>query len=158
MSNRDSEIQKELRQSSPFSSPAQEAFVGLMKTASRLQRKIAELLDPYDITPQQYNVLRILRGAGTALPTMEIGERMIEETPGITRLLDRLELKRLVTRTRCPEDRRQVLCSITPDGLALLKKLDQPVIEFDTAALIGLDESQLEHLILLLDTIRRNNP
>lgn len=153
-----SEIQKELQQSQPFSTAAQEALVGLMRTASRLQRKLTELLEPYDITSQQYNVLRILRGAGTAMPTMEIGERMIEETPGITRLLDRLELKRLVTRTRCPEDRRQVLCSITADGLALLGKLDQPVIDFDNLVLAGLTEEQIDQLILLLDTVRRENP
>ncbi|HSN86827.1 MAG TPA: MarR family transcriptional regulator, partial [Thermoanaerobaculia bacterium] len=88
-----------------------------MRTTDLVRRAIARLLEPYDMTPQQYNVLRILRGAGEeGIPTLEISDRMIEQAPGITRLLDRLEAKKLVRRQRCPEDRRQVLCWLTPEG------------------------------------------
>jgi DNA-binding MarR family transcriptional regulator len=80
----------------------------------RLRRSLAEVVQPRGITLQQYNVLRILRGAGLGgLPTLEIGARMIEEAPGITRLLDRLERKALAERRRCPRDGRRVLCRIT---------------------------------------------
>jgi DNA-binding MarR family transcriptional regulator len=117
-------------------------------------RRTADLLLPYGLTPQQYNVLRILRGAGAAgLPTLEIAERMIQRAPGITRLLDRLEAKRLVTRKRCPEDRRQVLCYIAPAGLALLARLDGPINE-DDGMLNILSPADLHKLIGFLDRIR----
>jgi len=99
-------------------------------------------------------VLRILRGAvPEGLPTLDIVERMIEPSPAITRLLDKLESKRIVRRTRRPEDRRQVLCSVTPAGLDLLAKLDQPM---DLAAKdsIKLARDDLETLIRLLDQVR----
>ncbi len=101
-----SRLQEEIKQTKPFRSVSQEAMIGLFRTTDMLRRRASTLLDPEGITPQQYNVLRILRGAGTeGLPTLEIASRMIEQAPGITRLLDRLETKRLVSRERCPEDR-----------------------------------------------------
>jgi DNA-binding MarR family transcriptional regulator len=149
-----SRVQQEIKQRRPFPSPAQEAVVGLFRTADRLRRRVARVLEPEGVTPQQYNVLRILRGAGAeGLPTLEIAERMIEQTPGITRLLDRLERKRLVSRERCPADRRQVTCRITPGGLALLGRLDGPVDEADRR-LLGLKPAELQKLIGLLDRVR----
>jgi DNA-binding MarR family transcriptional regulator len=113
------------------------------------------MLEPEGITNQQYNVLRILRGAGSGgLPTLEIVTRMIEEAPGITRLLDRLERKHLVTRERCPEDRRQVTCRITEAGLALLARLDRAADSADTAMLGTLTPAELKRLIGLLDRVR----
>ena len=107
------------------------------------------------ITLQQYNVLRILRGAGErGLPTLEIAERMIEQTPGITRLVDRLEAKELVARERCPTDRRQVFCRITGQGLALLQALEQPLRESEEEALSALSPDQLRQLVTLLDLTR----
>src|SRR3954469_19439406 len=118
-------IQHELKQTRPFASKGEEAGVALMRTADLLRRHVAVVLAPFDITEQQYNVLRILRGAGEkGLPTLDIAERMIEETPGITRLIDRLESKKLVARKRCATDRRQVFCLITRPGLDLLARLD----------------------------------
>src|SRR4029453_18362861 len=109
-----SRIQHEIKQSRPFRSKGQEAAIALMRTADLVRRTIAGIVGPYDLTPQQYNVLRILRGAGQAgLPTLEIPERMVEQAPGITRLLDRLEKKTWVERERSQEDRRQVICRIT---------------------------------------------
>src|SRR6202165_2131340 len=98
-----------------FRSREQQATLGLLRTADAVKRSLAQVIEPYGITPQQYNVLRILRGAGEeGLPTLSIGERMIEQTPGVTRLLDRLEAKGLVARCRGESDRRQVFCRLTP--------------------------------------------
>src|SRR5690606_289566 len=88
------------------------------------------VLEPTGLSQEQYNVLRILRGAGeSGLPTLEVSSRMIEQAPAITRLMDKLEAKKFVRRVRCKEDRRQVLCFITPSGLELLQKLDHPINE-----------------------------
>jgi DNA-binding MarR family transcriptional regulator len=107
------------------------------------------------VTGQQFNVLRILRGAAPdPLPVLEIGERMIEETPGITRLLDRLEAKSLVTRARCLKDRRQVHCRITPEGLDLLKQLDGPVSAAEEAVMKPIGRAGQQQLIDLLDQLR----
>jgi DNA-binding MarR family transcriptional regulator len=129
--------------------------VALMRTAELVKRSVSIVIDAQGITPQQYNVLRILRGAGgDGLPTLEIAERMVEQTPGITRLLDRLEGKKLVRRERCPTDRRQVTCRITKEGLELLAGLDRPVREAEQAALSALTPKQLQQLIALLDRTR----
>jgi DNA-binding MarR family transcriptional regulator len=146
---------EEIRQTKPFESPAQEAILGLYRTADLLQRRFAELVEPHGISLQQYNVLRILRGAGKeGTPTLEIADRMIEKTPGITRLLDKLEGKRLVRRERCPGDRRQVLCWITERGLELLADLDQPLAGAGANAMQPLTSTELRSLISLLETIR----
>jgi len=150
-----SRIQQEIKQKRPFGSKAQEATIGLMRTADLVRRAVGHIVEPCGITPQQYNVLRILRGAGeNGLPTLEIAERMIEETPGITRLIDRLETKRLVSRKRCKEDRRRVWCRITPEGLALLDKLDGPIRDADSLALGSLTSKELTQLVSLLDRAR----
>lgn len=154
---RESQIQREIKQRRPFQSRAQEATVGLLRTADMVRREIARIVEPHGITIQQFNVLRILRGAGEAgLPTLEIAERMVEETPGITRLMDRLERKKLVRRKRCATDRRQVLCFITPDGLALLRGLDQPVAGGDLSALAALGAAEIDGLIRSLDAVRQS--
>ena len=130
----------------------QTASVSLMRTADMIRRAVSAVIEPRGITVQQYNVLRILRGAGPkGLPTLEIAQRMIEQTPGITRLIDRLETKKLVLRKRCPTDRRQVFCLITKDGLALLERLDVPVREAEEQALAALSERQLQQLLSLLE-------
>jgi DNA-binding MarR family transcriptional regulator len=150
-----SSIQKELKQSKPFASRAQEAAVALLRTADLIRRNVGAVVEVHDITPQQYNVLRILRGAGEkGLPTLEIVERLIEETPGITRLIDRLEAKKLVSRERCLTDRRQVFCRITKDGLKLLTKLDAPLNNAEEEALGTLKKRELDELIALLDRAR----
>ncbi|MBK5296243.1 MAG: MarR family transcriptional regulator [Vicinamibacteria bacterium] len=148
-------LQRELRQARPFESPAQEAALGLVRTADRLRRHFSSFVEPHGITVQQFNVLRILRGAGPeALPTLEIAERMVEQTPGVTRLLDRLEAKQLIARARCPNDRRQVLCRITPVGLALLAGLDEPIRRAHQQALGVLPVAAQRQLIGLLDRVR----
>lgn len=150
-----SALQQELRQRRPFESPGHEAIVGLLRTADLVRRQAAALIEPHGITLQQFNVLRILRGAGDAgLPTLEVAERMIEQTPGVTRLLDRLETKELVRRQRCPRDRRQHLCWITAKGLALLEKLDAVTSRAHEESLKGLRQKERVAFIRLLDAIR----
>jgi DNA-binding MarR family transcriptional regulator len=148
-------IRDDIRQTRPFPSPAQEALVALLRTADVIGRFVDTVVEESGLTGQQYNVLRILRGAGEAgLPTLDIAERMIEETPGITRLIDRLEAKELVTRERCATDRRQVFCRIAPAGLALLAALDAPVKDVAGHALGGLKRAEVAQLIDLLDRTR----
>jgi DNA-binding MarR family transcriptional regulator len=141
-----------------FRSREQQATVGLLRAADALKRSLAQVIEPHGITPQQYNVLRILRGAGPdGLPTLTIGERMIEQTPGVTRLVDRLERKGLVARKPCPTDRRRVFCRITDKGLELLKDLDEPVNRWDARAVAVLAPTDLDALISLLDRVRSVN-
>jgi DNA-binding MarR family transcriptional regulator len=141
-----------------FRSREQEATLGLLRTAEAVKRSLAQVIEPHGVTPQQYNVLRILRGAGSdGIPTLTIGERMIEQTPGVTRLVDRLERKGLVARTPCPKDRRRVFCRITAKGLDLLKELDDPVSRWDSQAVSVLPPSELDTLVDLLDRVRASN-
>lgn len=148
-------IQQEIRQNKPFHSRKEEAAVALLRTTDLLRRMIAGVVELQGITAQQYNVLRILRGAGEhGLPTLDIAGRMIEQTPGITRLIDRLETKDLVSRERCPTDRRQVFCRITKSGLRLLGSLDGPIREAEERALSGMAERELTSFISLLDRTR----
>lgn len=133
----------------------QQAFGAMLLTADAMRRALGQVLEPHGLTSQQYNVLRILRGARPdSLPTMEIAARMLEQTPGITRLLDRLETKGLVSRERRTDDRRQVLCSITPLGLELLAGLDEPVDRADEALLGVLKDAELRTLLGYLERIR----
>jgi DNA-binding MarR family transcriptional regulator len=148
-------IEHEIKQQRPFPSHRQSAVVGLLRTADVVGRFVDSVIERHGITGQQYNVLRILRGAGErGLPTLEIAERMIQATPGITRLIDRLEAKELVTRERCTTDRRQVFCCITRAGLDLLKQLDAPVDAAGEAALDALSHADIKQLTQLLDRAR----
>jgi len=150
-----SQLQREIRQGKPFRSRGQEVVVALLRTADLVRRTVGRALEPHDITIQQYNVLRILRGAGEqGLPTLEIADRMIEQAPGVTRLLDRLEVKGLVRRQRCAQDRRQVLCWLTPAGLELVERLDEPVDSADAQAVAMLTPEEQERLLRMLDAIR----
>ena len=149
-------IREELKQKKPFARKSEEAVVSLLRTAELVRRLIDSVIEAEGgITGQQYNVLRILRGAGEkGLPTLDIVDRLVEETPGITRLIDRLEAKDLVTRERCKTDRRQVFCRITRAGLTLLDKLDEPLADAQDAALGTLKKKDLAQLLELLDRTR----
>lgn len=150
-----SKLQQEIKQGRPFQSSEQEAAVALLRTSDQLRRELAAVIEPQGITLQQYNVLRILRGAGeSGLPTLEIAFRMIEQTPGITRLLDRLEKKHLVRRERCVEDRRQVLCWITAEGLKIVNGLDGEVDAADTFMISRLKKAEVSTLLALLEKLR----
>ena len=146
-----------IRQTTPFHSMSQEALLGLIRAADDAKRCISDVVEGAGITLQQYNVLRILRGAGDGgLPTLAIGERMIERTPGVTRLIDRMEKKGLVARKRCTEDRRRVWCRITDGGLALIAPLDEPVRALDDTLFEILGVPELVQLVDYLDRVRAN--
>ena len=148
-------IRDEIQQTKPFESAAEAAVVTLLGTADRVRTVLCRVTDAHDISLQQYNVLRILRGAGPkGLPTLDITARMIEHSPGITRLLDRLEARSLVRRLRCPDDRRQVLCHATEKARRLLADLDGPVADAGRRSLAPLDAPRTADLIRLLDTVR----
>lgn len=134
---------------------AQEVVTAVLRTADVLRRRVAAAVARHGITSQQYNVLRILRGAHPgSLPTLEVAARMIEQTPGVTRLLDRLEAMKLVHRERGVEDRRLVECRITSAGLALLAELDAPIDAVNRAAVRSLDATERRSLVQLLALMR----
>lgn len=153
--HRPTRVHEEIGQARPFRSRSQEAVVGAMRTADDLRRHFGKVVEERGLTLQQYNVLRILRGArGQPLPTLEIGSRLIERTPGVTRLLDRLEDKGFVRRERSDTDRRQVNCFITDAGLELLGELDGPMDRADEVIAGELDGEELRTLVELLDRTR----
>ena len=151
----ESGIQQEISQKRPFHSVRAEVAVSILRTAALIERHFAQVVAQSGITVQQYNVLRILRGAGEeGLPTLVIRDRMIHEAPGITRLLDKLETAGLARRERCSPDRRQVFCYITDAGLAVLDRLEAAMKEADDAAVGSLSEAEQRQLLKLLEGVR----
>lgn len=130
------------------------AFLEIIRTADILSRKPAQVLKTEDVSATQYNVLRILRGSPDGLSCGEIGNRMITRDPDITRLLDRMEKRGLILRSREVKDRRTVLTKITPKGLSLLARLDQPVQDVHREQLGHLGEKRLKELSELLAACR----
>ena len=129
-------------------------YLALLRTSDMLSRAVDQLLKAEDLSSNQYNVLRILRGKPEGLACGKIGSQMITRDPDITRLLDRLEKSRLITRSRDPGDRRTVLAHITPAGLKLLANLDEPVGKLHRKQLGHLSPEQQHQLARLLSTAR----
>ena len=147
--------QKKTAQRRPFRRVEDEAFVNIQRTADALMQGVAATLKPMGLSPTQYNVLRILRGAEPdGLGCREIADRMIARDPDITRLLDRLEERGLVARSRHREDRRVITTRITEKGLRLLKELDEPVDRLHMEQLGHLGDQKLRSLIQLLEAAR----
>jgi DNA-binding MarR family transcriptional regulator len=139
-----------------FDSLEQEAFLGLWRTYDRLRGYEDELFAQYDLTAQQYNALRLLRGQHPEpVPTLTLAAQLVSRAPDITRLLDRLEQRGLITRDRPPENRRVVQVSVTPAGLALLRDLDQEVRDCHARQLGHVRRADLLTLIELLREARR---
>jgi DNA-binding MarR family transcriptional regulator len=135
---------------------AEEAtYLEIVRTGDLLARAFTAVMKDVDLSPTQYNVLRILRGAKAAIPCGEIATRMITRDPDITRLLDRLDARGLVTRSRDPDDRRTVLAGITPAGLRLLAQLDEPIQETHRRQLGHLGKERLLELTELLQLARQ---
>ena len=150
------DLQSELKQTKPFETAETEALLALQLTSDRLASEGARLLKPWDISPTQYNVLRILRGAHPdGLTCGGIGERMIRQDPDITRLVDRMIKRGLVDRERDEKDRRVVITRITQKGLDLLAEIDRPIEEFNVRRLRHLGPERVKTLIELLDLVRR---
>jgi DNA-binding MarR family transcriptional regulator len=131
------------------------AYLDLLRTTDMLSRGPSQALKTEDLSSTQYNVLRILRGAPEGLPCGEIGNRMITRDPDITRLLDRLEKRHFISRSRESKDRRMVLTRITPEGLKVLSRLDEPVQEAHRRQLGHLGRERLVELSELLRDCRR---
>lgn len=134
-------------------------FIAILKTADALGQEAEQLLKSHGLTGAQYNVLRILRGAGPGgLPCSGIGDRMISHDPDMTRLLDRMEKRRLISRERQTDDRRVVLTHITREGLELLKTLDQPIRELHRRQFHHMAAARLKVLAQILEEVRSRKP
>ncbi len=150
-------LQEEIKQTRPFASLEQEAFLSLGRTWALLDHALAEALKPHGITPTQYNVLRILRGAGQdGLCRSEVMERMIARVPDATRLLDRLAAAGLIARVRNPDDRRFVTTHVTEEGIRLLAELDDLVLACHERHFEALDDAALRGLIEMLGLVRES--
>ena len=148
-------LKQEIKQRRPFSSVQEEVVLSLLRTADLAAVPMNEVLREANLSQSQYNVLRILRGAGEeGLPCGEISERMVSRDPDLTRLLDRLESRGLVTRARGTRDRRVVTATITEDALQLLESLDDPVEKSVKQALAHVPVARLKVLLELLEQVR----
>jgi len=134
----------------------EDAFLDLLRTCDLLSRGLAHLLKSEDISATQYNVLRILRGSPAGLPCGQIASRMITRDPDVTRLLHPLERRNLISRPRDAKDRRAVVTRITPEGLKLLDRLDEPIQEGHRKQLGHLGRERLSALTELLAAARAN--
>ncbi len=147
-------LQDDIKQNKPWC-VEEEAFLNIARTAAVLEHALVQALKPFEITPTQYNVLRILRGAGPdGLCRNEVGERLVRRVPDVTRLLDRMEETGLLVRARDDDDRRYVTARISPHGLALLERLDQEILRIHRRQLGHVDRKQLKQLIDLLTSVR----
>jgi DNA-binding MarR family transcriptional regulator len=152
------DLRHEIRQRRPFQSLQQEAYLNLARTHAGLEEALERVLAGHAVTQQQYNVLRILRGAPPeGLARNEIRDRLLTRMPDVTRLLDRMEAAGLVTRERSAEDRRQTATRLTRKGRRVVDALDAPVAEEHRRRLAHLSEKQLHELVGLL-TLARTPP
>src|SRR6201993_2179430 len=134
--------------------PEEATFLELLRTTDLLSRGLVRIMKTEDLSPTQYNVLRILRGAPEGLACGEIANRMITRDPDVTRLLDRLEKRELISRCREPKDRRTVMARIPPQGLKLLGRLDEPVQAAHRKQLGHLGRERLRALTEMLHAAR----
>ena len=148
-------LQSELKKKTPFDLPEQEAVLNVLRTADQLQIRFARLFRQFGLTPQQYNVLRILRGEGRPLPILEIASRMITVVPGITGHIDRLEAASLVERKRCEQDRRVTYVAIAPQAVEILRQIDEPLLELHRKLLGHMKADELTTLSRLLEKARQ---
>ena len=148
-------LAKEIRQTKPFALREEEAFLNLGRTWEFLQGRVADVLKPFELTPTQYNMLRILRGAGAeGVTCSQACERMITPEPDVTRLLDRLEARQLIRRERSRNDRRVVVTRITKEGLGLVDSIDQPLEQVLRRDLGHVGQRRLTELIGTLEELR----
>ncbi|WP_339726907.1 MarR family transcriptional regulator [uncultured Gimesia sp.] len=150
------QLQQELKKKQAFESPEVEAILNLLRTSDQFQNRLGKLFREYRLTCSQYNVLRILRGEGQPLPSLEIASRMVQVVPAITGLVDRLEEQELVERKRCKKDRRVVYVAITAKGEQLLNQMDQRVSEQHTQLIGHLTRNELKELNRLLVKARQS--
>jgi DNA-binding MarR family transcriptional regulator len=149
-----SPLRRELGKRNAFDSPQQEAMLSVLKTSDLLENRLARLLREYDLTPSQYNVLRILRGENQPMPMLEVAGRMIQVVPAITRVVDQLVRRDLISKQQCSSDRRVYLVAIRPVGRKLLSQLDQPILDLHQRLMKGLPPRDLQRLTAMLARLR----
>ena len=147
-------LQRELKKKGPFESLEQEAILNLVRTSDQYQIRFARLFRQHELTPSQYNILRILQGEGAPLPVLEIASRTVTVVPGITGLIDRLERAGFVARKRCAEDRRVIYVALTEKGRKTLAVLNEPLRELHQTLIGHLAKTELKELTGLLEKAR----
>lgn len=149
-----SRLARDLKKRRPFESEEQEVVLSLLRTNELFQHRFGQLYREHGLTQPQYNILRILRGAGRELPSLEIAERMISVVPAITSLLDKLEKRRWVRRVRCKNDRRVWHVHLTDEGSKLLAELDEPNLAMHHSLVGHLTAAEQTRLLALLEKAR----
>jgi DNA-binding MarR family transcriptional regulator len=147
-------IKDTIKQKAPFKSVQQETIISLIRTTAQVKTFVESKLDIDDLSMQQYNVLRILRGANKAIPIMDISNRLVEPTKGITRLVNKLEQAGYVEKSQCKKDRRVYFIQVNQNGLELLKSLDHKITNIEQEIFKGMSEVKLKKLTVLLDELR----
>jgi DNA-binding MarR family transcriptional regulator len=147
-------LAEEIKMNRPFSPLEEEASLSIVRTADVLFQQAMELLKPFDLSVSQYNVLRILRGAKEALACGQIAERMVSRDPDITRLLDRMEVRGLISRARDGQDRRVVKAQITSKGLKLLADIQPLIAAHHRRRFAGFGEKKLKQLVEWMELVR----
>lgn len=148
-------LAEEIGKKKPFDSLEQETLLNLARTFSIMSGRLTKLLKQFEITPSQYNVLRILRGHGEPVSVYQIADEMISSLPDMPRLIDRMQAAGLVDKQRCESDRRVVWVALTTKSKKLLTKIDQPLIELHQKQFEHMSESQLRKLNELLEIARQ---
>ena len=147
-------LRQQLKKKGPFDSLQQEAMLSILRTSDLLENRLARLLRQYDLTPSQYNAMRIMRGEGEPMPCLEVAVRMIQVAPAITRVVDQLVGRGLIKKQQSSEDRRVFLVDLTASGTRLLKKLDEPIQSLHQSLLGHVSKSKLNMLNGILETAR----
>jgi DNA-binding MarR family transcriptional regulator len=151
-------LRDELKMAKPFRSIEEEAILSIARTAALIEHSGSDALKPFNLTITQYNVLRILRGAGPeGLCRNEVGERLVTKVPDVTRLLDRMEAAGLIVRERGETDRRLVATRITDKGLKLLEKIDRELPAIHARQIGHVGQKRLRELISILEEIRNTS-
>lgn len=151
-------LQDELKKRNPFESAKHEAMLSILRTSDLLENRVARVLREHQVTPSQYNVLRILRGEGRPMQTIEIAKRMIQVAPAITRVIEQLQKVGLIKREQSPDDGRVFLIQLTAKAEKLLHAMDHPVNEIHETLMVGLNDAELQQLIALLNRLRAGIP
>jgi DNA-binding MarR family transcriptional regulator len=147
-------LRQQLKKKGPFDSLEQEAMLSILRTSDLLENRLARLLRQYDLTPSQYNAMRIMRGEGEPMPCLEVAGRMIQVAPAITRVVDQLVGRGLVDKQQSSEDGRVFLVELTASGTRLLTKLDEPIQSLHQSLLGHVSKSNLKTLNGILETAR----
>jgi DNA-binding MarR family transcriptional regulator len=150
-----SQLTDEIKQTKPFTSRNEEVWVNLSRTTAIVGHEVEQRLRPYGLSPTQYNVLRILRGAGAdGLVQHEVGSRLVAQVPDVPRILSRLEKAGLIRRVRGTEDRRVVVATLTHQGMSLVNSLDATMKQVHLGLFAGMEEHEMERLCTLLEVAR----